>query len=433
MRSRYLLALLAGLMLAAAFPKFSIAGFAWIAPGLILFCGIGKTRRQQFWIGYVAGLAHFLTSLCWLLNIPFPVGAIAGWLALSAYLALYPAVWVWLCWKIFSRLTRNAEPVFDQTNLSPCRAELFLPITWKQRAVWSISCAAIWVALEMVMARMFSGFPWNFLGITQCKMIPLIQFASFTGVYGVSFLLVWFAVSLCTTGCLLIQKPPSSRLWFGEIALPGIVAALLFNFGLNQLKRHDPPVRELKVALVQPSIPQTLIFDPSQSDTRFEKLIELSEKALAEKPDVLIWPEAAMPPLDEAKFRAITNLIVSHQVWIIFGADDAAIHEIPGGRLETNYYNSSFLFAPNGRAAATYRKRRLVIFGEYVPMSRWLPFMKWLTPIDGGFTPGEGHVPFQIASPHARISTLICFEDAFPQYAREHVETDTDFLLNLTN
>ena len=303
----------------------------------------------------------------------------------------------------------------------------------RQRTVWAISCATIWVALEMVMARMFSGFPWNFLGITQYKIVPLIQIASFTGVYGVSFLLVWFAVSLCTTGCLLIQKPHSSRLLFGEIALPGVVVALVFNFGLNELKKSGPPARELKVALVQPSIPQTLIFDPSQSDIRFEKLIELSEKALAEKPDVLIWPEAAMPPLDDAKFSAITNLIVSHQVWMIFGADDAAIRETPGGGLETNYFNSSFLFAPNGRAAATYRKRRLVIFGEYVPLSRWLPFMKWLTPIDGGFTPGEGPVAFQIEAPRAKTSPLICFEDAFPQYAREHVETDTDFLLNLTN
>ncbi len=431
--NRYLLAAIAGLVLAAAFPKLSVAGFAWIAPGLILFCGIGQTGRQKFWIGFAAGVAHFLVSLYWLLSIPFPAGAVAGWLALSAYLSLYPAVWVWLCWRVFSRLVTESEPALVQADSDSRGAEIFLRTTWKQRAVWAIACAAIWVALEMVMARMFSGFPWNFLGITQYKILPLIQISSFTGVYGVSFLLVWFAVSLCTTGCLLVQKPQSSRVWFAEIAVPGIVVALVFNFGLNQFKRNDPPARQLKVALVQPSIPQTLIFDPSQGDTRFERLIELSEKALAEKPDVLIWPEASMPPLDEAKFSTITNLIVTHHVWMIFGADDAAIREAPGGGLETNYFNSSFLFAPGGRAVATYRKRRLVIFGEYVPLVRWLPFMKWLTPIDGGFTPGEGPVPFQIESPRARTTTLICFEDAFPQYVREHVETDTDFLLNLTN
>ena len=431
-RSRYLWAVIAGLMLAGSFPKFSVAGFAWIAPGLILFCAIGKTSRQKFWIGYAGGVAHYLASLYWLLNIPFPAGAIAGWIALSAYLALYPATWVWLCWKIFRTFTpQKNRPDGDGLNFS--LAENFLHTTWTQRALWSLGCAVIWVALEMIVARLFSGFPWNFLGITQYKMIPLIQIASVTGVYGVSFLLVWFSVSLCTTGILLMQSPKNLHVISSEVALPALATAILFAFGLNQIRNEIPRGAALKVALVQPSIPQTLIFDPGQSDTRFEKLMELSQKALAEKPDVLIWPEAATPPLDEQKFQALTNLIASHHVWMVFGADDAATRATSNGGWETNYFNSSFLFSPDGMAAAAYRKRRLVIFGEYIPLLRWLPFMKWLTPIDGGFTPGAGPVPFNFENPRAKTSVLICFEDGFPHYAREHVETDTDFLLNLTN
>ena len=61
----------------------------------------GQTRRESFRIGYVAGLAYYLASLYWLLLIPYrwhsiPLGPAAGWLSLSAYLALYPATWVWL-------------------------------------------------------------------------------------------------------------------------------------------------------------------------------------------------------------------------------------------------------------------------------------------------------------------------------------------------
>lgn len=431
LRSRCFLALFAGLMLAASFPKISIAGFAWIAPGLILFCAIGKTPRQKFWIGYVAGLAHFLTSLYWLLFIPFPAGAIAGWLALSAYLAFYTATWVWLCWKVFSKITSSSDnlPGNGETSFS----QKFVETTWKQRAAWSLSCAVIWVALEMVMARLFSGFPWNFLGITQYKIVPLIQIASFTGVYGVSFLLVWFTVSLCCAGMLLVQNPKRSRALCGEILLPALAAAIVFSLGFRRLEAENSAQPKLKVALVQPSIPQELIFDPNQNETRFAKVMQLSEQALAEKPDVLIWPEASIPPLNEENFRAITNMIVSHKIWMIFGADDVGIRETSNGNWETNYYNSAFLFSPDGNAVATYRKRRLVIFGEYIPLEKWLPFMKWFTPIEGGFTPGKGPVPFELKSPRAKISTLICFEDVFPHYAREHVETDTDFLLNLTN
>ena len=101
MRSRYLAAVLAGLLLAAAFPKIGIAGLAWIAPALMLAAALGKRGWESFRLGYVAGLAYYLASLCWLLLIPYrwhsiPLGPAAGWLALSAYVALYPATWVWL-------------------------------------------------------------------------------------------------------------------------------------------------------------------------------------------------------------------------------------------------------------------------------------------------------------------------------------------------
>src|SRR5512137_2390464 len=101
MRSRYLLAVLAGLLLAAAFPQVGIAGFAWVAPALMLAAALGKSGWESFRIGYVAGLDHYLASLYWLLLIPYrwhsiPLGPAAGWLSLSAYLALYPATWVWL-------------------------------------------------------------------------------------------------------------------------------------------------------------------------------------------------------------------------------------------------------------------------------------------------------------------------------------------------
>ena len=81
-------------MLASAFPKIGIAGFAWVAPGLMLGVALGKRGSEAFRIGYVAGLAHYLASLYWLLNIPVAWFPILGWLALAAFLALFPATWV---------------------------------------------------------------------------------------------------------------------------------------------------------------------------------------------------------------------------------------------------------------------------------------------------------------------------------------------------
>lgn len=99
-RSRFLLAIVAGLLWTCAFPKIGIAGLAWIAPGLMVTAALGKAGGEAFRIGYVAGLAHYLSMLYWLLLIPYrwhglPLGPMLGWVALSAFLALFTAIWVW--------------------------------------------------------------------------------------------------------------------------------------------------------------------------------------------------------------------------------------------------------------------------------------------------------------------------------------------------
>src|SRR5439155_18229429 len=169
----------------------------------------GKKGEEIFRIGYVAGLAHYLASLYWLLLIPYrwhsiPLAPAVGLLALSAYLALYPAMWVWL----MSRLPASS---------------------WTGRTLWAICGATVWVGLEMIIARLFSGFPWDLLGVSQYELLPLIQIASITGVYGVSFLVVWVSLSLLSAAVMVIRRPTLRSLWIGEIALPFVVAAVIAN------------------------------------------------------------------------------------------------------------------------------------------------------------------------------------------------------------
>jgi apolipoprotein N-acyltransferase len=417
LRSRYLLAACGGLLLAMAFPLPGIAGLAWVAPGMMIAAGFGQPCRESFRIGYFSGLVFYLVSLYWLLLIPYrwlgiPFGPAAGWLALAGYLALYPAVWIWL-------MTR------------------FTPQTWWQRTVWALLGGVAWVGLEMVVGRLFSGFPWNPLGASQYRLTPLIQVASITGVYGVSFLVVWTSLSLFSAARAMLRAPHLRSTWPGEMILPLLAVAVVFNFGLRQL-RHVPeaPERILRIALVQPSIPQTLIWDSGSSDERFAELLKLSRQAVSNRVDLLIWPEAAVPKLlryDGPTFDAVTGLARENKVWMIIGADDAEPRQGAEGKGENEYSNSSFLISPNGKLLERYRKRNLVIFGEYIPLARWLPFLKWFTPIEGGFTPGDRVVPFEMPNLGATTAVLICFEDVFPWCARDAASTNTQFLINLTN
>jgi apolipoprotein N-acyltransferase len=116
---------------------------------------------------------------------------------------------------------------------------------------------------------------------------------------------------------------------------------------------------------------------------------------------------------------------------MIIGADDA----IPGKTPEDDvtYYNSSWLIDPDGLIRGRYRKQQLVAFGEEVPFTRWLPFLRWFTPITGAFTRGTEFVSFAMEDLEVETTTLICFEDVFPQLVRKGVTTNTDFMVNLTN
>lgn len=431
---RALLAVAAGVLWTCAFPKIDIAGLGWLVPGAMLAASLGRSGGEGFRIGYIAGLAHHLSVLYWLLLIPVPVAPIVGWLALSGFLSLYPATWVWLAWRFFPARVEGDEPGWKSA------LDRFLATTLSQRLLWSLACAAAWVALEMARARVFSGFPWNVLGGSQYRMLPLIQISAFTGTYGVSFLMTWFSVSLLGALLCLTREPEKYRAWVAEILPASLAVALVVGWGLNRVFAPAPKLPQLRVALIQPSIPQTQIWDPRENAARFQQLLALTEHALTNKPNLLIWPEAAVPGLlrydtnlfgGETLRDSISSLASHHKVWLLLGADDAAPNpRAPDG---ADYFNAGFLVSPDGRLAGIYHKQRLVMFGEFVPLARWLPFLRNFTGVTGDYTPGDHPVTFEMPDLGVTTSVLICFEDTFPHWVRGHVTDDMDFLVNLTN
>ncbi len=225
-------------------------------------------------------------------------------------------------------------------------------------------------------------------------------------------------------------------MWIAEILLPTLVVALAFNLGFRQIRQSPPPGRTLKVTLLQPSIPQTLIWNSDKNAERFRDMLALCEVALTNRADLLIWPESAIPELlryDEDTAQAVLGMARRHRIWMIIDADDFKPREPAKRARDGDFYNCSFLINREGKLAGQYRKRSLVIFGEYIPLARWLPFLKWFTPIQGGYTPGERAAQFHLDDLEVTASPMICFEDVFPQLGRDDVQADTDFLVNLTN
>jgi len=428
---------LAGALLALAYPKPEVAGLAWVAPGLMAIAAIGCASAQSFWAGYWGGFVFWAVSLHWLLFIPVAFWPVLGWLLLCGYLALYQGAWTWACLKLLP-----GSPTKPSTSIVPPwdrGLARLLSLPRLTRMAWMVAAALCWVALEMIRARLLTGFPWNLLGASQYTLLPLVQLAKITGVYGISFLVAWASLALVVAAAGMARFPSRKGWLTGELALPAVIVALVWLWGARECYRQmEPPsIPVVRLALLQPSVPQTLIWNSAEDETRLRRLVHLSQQALQASPDLLVWPEASAPGFlrfDSNVWAAVSGLTKSSNVWMVVGSDDAE----PVDEKTVHYYNAAFLVSPQGEIRGRYAKRHLVMFGEYVPFVRWLPFLKNLLPVGEGFTPGREAVffewPLNVAGgANVRMAMLICFEDVLPALMRSSVDAHTDFILNLTN
>ena len=422
---RLIFSFLAGILFAIACPKFNLPFSAWLAPGIVLWLARNRSGKSVFLSGFFSGLGFWLVLYCWLLLIPFHVYGLVALLGQGCVGALYLALWCWLCWRLW-----------------PARklGDINLPAQWRtltlmQRLTWPLLCGAAWVATEMIQIRFVTGFPGCY-GATQFRWLELIQVCDFTGVYGVAFLIVWLSVGcFCVVLAVLAEKNRPGK-WLLPVLLPLLALIGVLAYGRHELSSGDTYARHYKIALVQPAIPEKSIWDPNEETNRFNKLIELSQAALEQKPDLLVWPETALPEMisrNQFTQDTIVRLLHPYKTWMLFGASDYETHPDANGATVTEWFNGAFLINPAGEMVERYHKRHLVPFGEFMPGARWFPWLARFREAGAGLTPGDRPGLLHATDPAANFSALICYEDLFPHEVREDQDQDTDFLVNITN
>jgi apolipoprotein N-acyltransferase len=403
------LAVLSGVLLLLPFLNFSLSPLAWVALiPLVLACW-GRRPREGALLGFLAGVIYGYGGLFWLARVT-PV----GYGILGGYLALYIAVWGgWISWMGARRRG------------------------W----IWWAAPAG-WVALEYLRTHLFTGIPWNLLGISQVKALPLIQIASITGVYGVSFIVV--LVNAVLAGYCLSFYPGSSlrRPLLGRFMPLLAVAAVILGtliYGFRSLEKSEgvaPDEEPLAITLVQGGILQELKWKPSLAAAHFKTYLELSREALRGGSDLVLWPESALPfYLDHHPSiqQVLSRLASEGDACLLIGGD----YRSPSPPLR--YYNSAYFFTPSGSGWERYDKTHLVPFGEYTPLKKFLPFVSAVVPWEEDFSAGEELILFNLprssdgGSGALRLGTLICFEDIFPGLVREMVLQGAGLLVNLTN
>jgi apolipoprotein N-acyltransferase len=396
---RLAVAALTGFALHLAFPRpgWDLLGWVALAPVLALAVTAG-TPGRAFLEGWVAGLAFFLPLLRWLthtmttfstLTLPLAVLVL---LALSGYLAVF---WGGVGWML-----------------------AWLRARFGVRTLWL--APAIWVAAELARTHFLGGFPWGLLGYVPSRRLLVIQIAAWTGVYGVSALLVLVNTALAWTA---VERRWRATAVAGLLSMAAVGGTILI--GRTQLGSRDGGT--LSVAVVQGNIAQAVKWDAAFRAETFRIYGELTQAA-APGSRLIVWPEAAVPAylrFEPGAMRWLTELAAAVRVPLLVGAPDA---EREGRQIR--YLNSAFLVEAAG-VRGRYDKMHLVPFGEYVPLKRLLFFVEAIAAEIGDFTPGRQATVFPLEG--APFGTVICYEVIFPDLFRRFVAGGASFMVNITN
>ncbi|MCS7009650.1 MAG: apolipoprotein N-acyltransferase, partial [Chthoniobacterales bacterium] len=290
----------------------------------------------------------------------------------------------------------------------------------------------VWVGLEVVRGVAFSGFGWNLLGVGLWRNVAMIQIAELTGVVGVSFVVV--VVNLCfgVTVMRLVEELRSGRIRpHYDFALVVGGCALVFVFGVERLFRREESgvVERLRVAAVQANIPQEEKWDIAYERKILEKYERLTEYGMMVGPDLLAWPEAAMPRSvfsDREVYSFVMGLAKRMEGDFVFGT----VHFDQSGD-----YNSIVLLGGVSKEPQFYHKIHLVPFGEFVPFRESFPLFAWIVGelVPSDFDAGRGVVVLKMERKDLRIGPLVCFEDTIGDLARRFVMGGADFFVNVTN
>ncbi|MBI5145447.1 MAG: apolipoprotein N-acyltransferase, partial [Candidatus Omnitrophica bacterium] len=376
------LCLSSAVLLILSFPNFNIWLFAWFTFVPLFFAIEGKSKVKAFLLSYSTGILFWFGTIYWLIHVTLP-----GLVLLVLYLALY--------FGIFGLIITNYELRITSYEL------LFIP--------------SIWVLLEYIRSHLFTGFPWALLGYSQYLNLPIIQVADITGVWGVSFLMMLVNVAIYQ-----VTRSPGHQVTRRNGIVSIIIILITLIYGYYRINHRPLTIdhRPLKISVVQGNIPQELKWEVQARDFIIQKYLNLTAQAAKDNPDLILWPEAALPVVLEEEpsyFEKVKASVRENKIPLVLGAPT-----LRNGL----FFNSAILVSPEG-TLNRYDKLHLVPFGEFVPFRKIFPFLEVVVPI-GDFTAGKEYTILEIPNPKSQIpnksqipiskipnkfSVLICFED----------------------
>ena len=397
-----LFCLLAGAMPALAFPPFGIlpglAGFGLLLSQLDR--DDPKPRWAAFRRGWLAGLGYFGVSTCWVVE-PFLVDARTyAWMAPFALVLMATGLAVF--WGLAGLIYRTFRP----------------NAAWRRCLVFAGALAG----MEWLRGHVFTGFPWDLPGEVWKSGTAPSQLASVIGAYGLTF--VTLALAACSAA-FWDRKDRGDRIWAGLVILAGLAG--LYGWGSLRLAEARPPeVTAPVIRLVQANIDQKTKWRAENLDMIFATYLDLTTRPGARTPDVVVWPEGALPAVIDdllqpgSPYLSRLTLALKPGQTLMMGANRAGY----GPEGQTLYFNSLVALRREASGelslSGVYDKHRLVPFGEFLPLGRLAGQvgLRSLVHMPEDFTPGPSPKIMTLPGLPA-LQPLICYEALFPGFMAE--------------
>jgi len=402
-----LLAASSGVMTALAFPKTELFYLGWISLVPLIFLLVKTKPSKGLIMGLVSGFCFYVVLLYWIPDVPLHYGGLSWGLSVLIYILL--ALLLALSWGLFGWIVS-----FFSAHISNL---IFILIPF------------VWISIEFIMTYLLTGFPWGLLGASQYKNIPFIQFASLTGVYGLSFVLVLFQSLLVFSTKLKAKKR------FTLILISLTLAVISHAGGFLSLKNPVSSQESFTASLIQGNTPASTDFSTQpfeKTHEMFQKHLSLSHQAYEKGGELIIWPELSVPLCFSCQFEPYAEF--SKQLFQFSKATQCTLllgtSEISYVDQNPNFYNASVCVDPS-LSLSFYYKMHLVPFGEYTPYKKIFSFISKFTHAIGELTPGKKHKLHQFRD--IPFGSPICYEIIFPSLVRQFVKMGAGFLVTITN
>jgi len=368
---RSLFVLLAGALLVFSLAPYRLYYLAPLSLVLPMLCAQHKPQRA-FLYGYLWGIAAYTTCFHWIYYTLHVIAHLSWWITffvmaiMALYLACYPAITLWMT-------CRSTKQPY-----------------WR----WLITFPSMWTISEYLRGKIFTGFSWGEIGLTQIADSPLASLAPIFGIHGVTL-----ALAIIMGACCLIFLKPSPKI-IGWLTT-GVLLLGLQTHSMKSWQWTAPIGQPVKIALAQANIPQELKWDPQ---TLYYTLNVYHQQISNTQADIMILPESVMPAYEDLPLGYLDNLKKIAQIHHM-----ALALGILKNTKDSHHQFNAVLSLNDGHY---YAKQHLLPFGEYNPLAITQSLYQSIKKTTAEILPGTSQQP-PLTLANQRIAFTICYEGSF--------------------